>query len=116
MLPDQRRLFDVPSNVAYLNSAYMGPRLKSVTAAGEAALAFTATPWNVGPPDFIEPVEKLRSTVGALLGDTGEGVAIVPQGGNTSLCGAATCSVPPSWRILRIRFAATRPVGLVWLL
>lgn len=78
MLPDQRHLFDVPSNVAYLNSAYIGPRLKSVTAAGEAALRFTATPWDVGPPDFIEPVEKLRSTVGALLGETGEGVAIVP--------------------------------------
>lgn len=78
MLPDQRHLFDVPDDVAYLNSAYIGPRLKAVTAAGEAALGFTATPWNVDPPDFIDPVENLRSTVGSLLGDTGEGIAIVP--------------------------------------
>jgi selenocysteine lyase/cysteine desulfurase len=78
MLPDQRHLFDVPDDVAYFNSAYIGPRLKAVTAAGEAALGFTATPWNVGPPDFIDPVEKLRSTVGSLFGDTGEGIAIVP--------------------------------------
>lgn len=78
MLPDQRHLFEVPDDVAYLNSAYIGPRLRAVTAAGEAALGLTATPWKVGPPDFIEPVEKLRLTVGALFGDTGEGIAIVP--------------------------------------
>ena len=78
MLPDQRSLFDVPDDVAYLNSAYFGPRLKAVSVAGEAALELTATPWRVGPPDFIDPAERLRSTVGALFGDTGEGVALVP--------------------------------------
>jgi selenocysteine lyase/cysteine desulfurase len=78
MLPDQRSLFDVPDDVAYLNSAFFGPRLRAVSVAGEAALELTATPWNVGPPDFIDPVERLRSTVGALFGDTGEGVAFVP--------------------------------------
>jgi selenocysteine lyase/cysteine desulfurase len=78
MLPDQRYLFDVPDDVAYLNSAYFGPRLRTVTTAGEEAIELTATPWSVGPPDFIEPVERLRSTVGALFYDSGEGVAIIP--------------------------------------
>jgi selenocysteine lyase/cysteine desulfurase len=78
MLPDQRYLFDVPDDVAYLNSAYFGPRLRTVTTAGEEAIELTATPWSVGPTDFIEPVERLRSTVGALFYDSGEGVAIIP--------------------------------------
>ncbi len=78
MLKDQRHLFDVPDDVAYLNSAYFGPRLKAVTAAGREAIDLTATPWDVGPPKFFEPVEHLRSTVGGLLGDDGEGVALIP--------------------------------------
>jgi selenocysteine lyase/cysteine desulfurase len=78
MESNQRHLFDVPDDVAYLNSAFFGPRLKSVTAAGEAAIGLTGAPWQVGPPDFFEPVEKLRSTVGSLLGDSAEGVALVP--------------------------------------
>ena len=78
MLGDQRHLFDVPTDVAYLNSAYFGPRLKAVTAAGRAAIDLTATPWDVGASRFFEPVEHLRSTVGDLLGDDGEGVALIP--------------------------------------
>lgn len=78
MLADQRHLFDVPNDVAYFNAAYFGPRLGSVTEAGEAAIELTGTPWKVGPEDFFEPVERLRSTVGALFGDTAEGVAFIP--------------------------------------
>jgi len=78
MLNDQRHLFDVPDHVAYLNSAYFGPRLKAVTAAGREAIGATAAPWDVSPAGFFDPVEHLRSTVGSLLGDDGEGVAIVP--------------------------------------
>ena len=77
-LSDQRPLFDVPDEVAYFNSAYFGPRLKSVTAAGDAALGLTGEPWNVGPPEFFEPVEQLRATVGSLFGDSAEGVALIP--------------------------------------
>jgi selenocysteine lyase/cysteine desulfurase len=78
MLSDQRHLFDVPDDVAYMNSAYFGPRLKSVAEAGEGAMQLTGTPWKVGPSDFFEPVERLRSTVGALLGDTADSIALIP--------------------------------------
>lgn len=79
MLGDQRYLFDVPRDVAYLNCAFFGPRLVAVTDAGRDAIDRTAKPWVVSPADFFEPVEHLRSNVGALLGDDGEGVAIVPS-------------------------------------
>ena len=35
LLPSQRALFDIPEDVAYLNSAYMGPMPKRAVAAGE---------------------------------------------------------------------------------
>jgi len=77
MLGDQRHLFDVPQDIAYLNTAFFGPRLKSVTAAGRDAINLTATPWSVEPLHFFDPVERLRSTVGRLFGEDGEGVALV---------------------------------------
>ncbi len=78
MLSDQRHLFDVPDDVAYMNSAFFGPRLKSVTEAGEGAVHLTGTPWQVGPSHFFEPVERLRSNVGALFGDTADSIALIP--------------------------------------
>lgn len=78
MLSDQSHLFAVPSDVAYFNSAYIGPRLRSVTEAGRAAIDLTGAPWTVQAPAFFDPVEQLRSTVGRLFGDDGEGVALVP--------------------------------------
>ncbi|MGI9584353.1 MAG: aminotransferase class V-fold PLP-dependent enzyme, partial [Acidimicrobiia bacterium] len=78
MLDSQRHLFDVPADKAYLNSSYIGPRLKAVTEAGEVSIALTGAPWSVTSDHFIEPVERLRSNVGTLMGGTGEGVAIIP--------------------------------------
>jgi selenocysteine lyase/cysteine desulfurase len=78
VLANQRYLFDVPDDVAYMNSAYFGPRLKDVAKAGAAAMQLTGTPWRVGPADFFEPVERLRSTVGALLGDSADSIALIP--------------------------------------
>ncbi|MEN8040121.1 MAG: aminotransferase class V-fold PLP-dependent enzyme [Actinomycetota bacterium] len=78
MLTDQRHLFDVPDDVAYLNAAFFGPRLKAVAAAGEDAIGLTGTPWHVGPSHFFEPVEYLRSAVGKLFGGDADGVALIP--------------------------------------
>jgi selenocysteine lyase/cysteine desulfurase len=78
MLDSQRHLFDVPDDTAYLKSANIGPRLTAVTEAGHAAIALTGSPWSVTSEHFIEPVERLRSNVGSLMGGSSEGVAIIP--------------------------------------
>ena len=44
-LPNQRALFDIPDDVAYLNCAYMSPLLKNVAAAGETAVRKKQRPW-----------------------------------------------------------------------
>jgi selenocysteine lyase/cysteine desulfurase len=93
MLPSQRHLFDVPEDVAYMNSAYFGPRLKAVGEAGRAAMHLTGTPWSVEPADFFEPVERLRSTVGDLLGDSADSIALIPGVSYGIAVAAATLAV-----------------------
>ena len=79
MLTDQQNLFDVPNDVAYLNTAYIGPRLRAVTEAGKHAIDASAMPWTVTAADFFDPVDRLRETVGSMLGDDAEGIAIIPS-------------------------------------
>lgn len=77
MLSNQSPLFDVPSDVAYFNTAYFGPRLHSVAEAAAAAVALTGRPWEVGPDRFFDPVEQLRSEVATVLNGDAEGVALI---------------------------------------
>lgn len=78
-LPSQRHLFELPDSVTYLNCAYMSPQLRSVRAAGEAALAVKAQPWRLKPEDFFTHSESLRGLFGRLVGADADGVALVPS-------------------------------------
>jgi len=100
MLTDQRHLFDVPDDVAYLNSAYYGPRLTTVAQAGKDAIRLTGTPWQVNPSHFFDPVEQLRATVGSLLGDGADGVALIPGISYGIAVAAANLSVGPSQKVI----------------
>jgi selenocysteine lyase/cysteine desulfurase len=75
---DQRQLFEIPDDVAYLNCAGQAPQLRSVRAAGERALAGRAAPWTVRPADWFDDVERLRALFARVAGDDVEGVALVP--------------------------------------
>ncbi len=78
-LPGQRHLFELPDDVTYLNCAYMSPQLRSVRAAGEAALGLKAQPWRVRPEDFFSGSEALRAVFARVVGADPEGVALVPS-------------------------------------
>lgn len=78
LLPDQRHLFDIPADVAYLNCAYMSPLAKAVVAAGEAGLRRKAQPWTVTPQDFFTDSEAVRGLFARLVNATAEDVALVP--------------------------------------
>ncbi|MFP2907758.1 aminotransferase class V-fold PLP-dependent enzyme [Pyxidicoccus sp. 3LFB2] len=78
-LPSQRHLFELPDSVTYLNCAYMSPQLRSVRAAGEAALAMKAQPWRLKPEDFFTHSERLRGLFARLVGADADGVALVPS-------------------------------------
>lgn len=79
MLPDQRHLFSLDDEVTYLNCAYLGPQLCSVTAAGLDAVAAKERPWEITPEAFFTGTEKLRTTFARLIGADADGVAFVPS-------------------------------------
>jgi selenocysteine lyase/cysteine desulfurase len=79
MLTDQRHLFDLPDGVTYLNCAYLGPQLRSVTEAGLAAVRRKERPWEVTPESFFSGSERLRTTFATLVGADADGVAFVPS-------------------------------------
>ena len=79
MLPDQRHLFSLPGDVTYLNCAYMGPQLRSVTEAGLAAVREKERPWELTADRFFTGAERLRATFATLLGGDADGVAFVPS-------------------------------------
>ncbi|HZI14155.1 MAG TPA: aminotransferase class V-fold PLP-dependent enzyme [Myxococcus sp.] len=78
-LPSQRHLFELPDDVTYLNCAYMSPQLRSVRAAGDAALALKSQPWRIRPEDFFTGSEALRGLFARVVGADPEGVALVPS-------------------------------------
>jgi selenocysteine lyase/cysteine desulfurase len=78
VVDSSRDLFDVPDDVAYFNTASLSPVLRSVRAAGEAALRRRAAPWEIGEADWFTDAERLRALAGRLVGDDAEGIALVP--------------------------------------
>jgi selenocysteine lyase/cysteine desulfurase len=78
-LGNQRDLFEVPDDIAYLNCAYMSPQLRSAREIGEAAVARKSRPWEITPDDFFEGSEEIRALFARLVGGAADGVAIIPS-------------------------------------
>jgi selenocysteine lyase/cysteine desulfurase len=79
MLPCQRDLFDIPSEVTYLNCAYMSPLMKTVLEAGGQGLARKAHPWELASDTFFTGSEAFRATAARLLDGSPDCLAIVPS-------------------------------------
>ena len=79
ILPPQRRLFDVPDEVCYLNCSYMSPQLRVVREAGEKAVSTKSHPWKVTPADFFDEPERSRELFARIVGGEADGVAILPS-------------------------------------
>ena len=58
LIPLQKHLFDIPSEITYLNCCYMSPQLLSVSEAGRQALFRKQRPWKVTIPDFLKKQKK----------------------------------------------------------
>ena len=78
LLPNQRHLFDLPDDVAYLNCAYMSPLMNSVVAAGETAVRLKRHPWDITPPDFFTLPDRGRELFARIIGARSDDIAIVP--------------------------------------
>ena len=74
----RRDEFDVPPEVAYFNTANLGPLPHRVREAAEAALERRARPWTIGAEDWFADVERLRTLFGGLISADAEAIAVVP--------------------------------------
>jgi selenocysteine lyase/cysteine desulfurase len=99
-LGDQRGLFEMPEEVAYLNCAYMSPQLRSVREIGERAVARKSRPWEITPNDFFEDAEKSRVLFARLIGGEADGVALIPSVSYGMAVAAANVKVEPGENIL----------------
>lgn len=78
-LANQRSLFDIPDEIAYLNCAYMSPLPRASREAGQAGVARKSEPWKISAQDFFSESETARSLFAELIGGDVDGVAIVPS-------------------------------------
>lgn len=80
MLDCQKSLFQLPETVSYLNGAYLSPQLRSVEAAGIAAMKRKNLPFEVQINDFFEPIAHLKSLFAQLIhSPEPERIAVIPS-------------------------------------
>jgi len=101
-LPCQRALFDIPRDVAYLNTAYMGPLLREAVAAGDAGLRRKARPWTLTPADFFGEPDEARALFAGLVGVDAAGVALIPSASYGLAVAARNVAVGPGRRIVTL--------------
>ncbi len=100
MLPSQRPLFEIPREVAYLNSASYSPLPRSVREAGEAGVATKSTPWKMDPTAATINAEAVRAAAAGFIGATADDIAIVPAAAYGVATAAANLAILPGTRIL----------------
>ncbi len=66
-------------NIVYLNCAAQAPRLEAVHAAGAAALAEGASPWELATSSPAESTEQLRAQVARLFDGDTDALACIPS-------------------------------------
>ena len=113
MLSSQRALFDIPSDVAYLNAAGWSPLPRVTQEAGRAAVARKGQPWKLGP-DFAESQhERARAAAAALIGAEARDVALISSVGYGVAIAGKGLSIPRGTRVLVLENDHTSPV-LEW--
>jgi selenocysteine lyase/cysteine desulfurase len=100
VLECQRRGFDLPGDVTYINCAYMGPLSERVLEAGSRGLHAKAHPWKIGPRDFFDPVDEARELFARVIGADADGVAVLPSASYGIATAARNSSVPAGGRIV----------------
>ncbi|MBF2758984.1 MAG: aminotransferase class V-fold PLP-dependent enzyme [Ectothiorhodospiraceae bacterium AqS1] len=77
-IPCQRHRFDIPTDRAWFNCAYMGPLMHEVMEAGMRGVRIKGHPWRIQAPDFFADPDRARALFARLVNARPEDVAIVP--------------------------------------
>ena len=79
MLSNQKEKFSIPSDVSYLNCAYMSPMMDAVEEVGIQALRRKGRPYQIKAEDFFTPVSDLRTAFGRLVNCSPDQVVPIPS-------------------------------------
>ncbi|MGJ3230929.1 MAG: aminotransferase class V-fold PLP-dependent enzyme [Oceanicaulis sp.] len=100
-LTSQRADFDLPPEVAYFNSAQIGPMPRAAAVAGARAFAAKTRPWrSTTQEDFFDRPESLRAAAARLFAATPEDVALVPAASYGLAVAARNLELEPGTDIL----------------
>lgn len=73
----QKAAFSLPEDLHYLNCAYMSPLAKTVEAAGLRGMQAKRNPASIGPADFFEDGERVRTAFAQLVGAASDDIALL---------------------------------------
>ncbi|MDQ3160186.1 MAG: aminotransferase class V-fold PLP-dependent enzyme [Pseudomonadota bacterium] len=94
-----RALYALPDDMLYLDSAAHGPPLKSVRAAGIAALRHSTTSW-LGSAHWRDDVERVRRLAARLFDDNADAVAMIPSAAYGLSVAARNVPLQPNQSVL----------------
>lgn len=95
MLPSQRHLFSIPSDVTYLDAAYMSPIPNIAAEAGAKGVLVKAAPWDMTIGNYYDEVERARELAAAFIGATADDIAVIPATSYGIAVAASNVPVPP---------------------
>ena len=96
----QRRLFDIPRDVAYFNCAAFSPLPNAVREAGEKALMRKVHPWDMDRPSYTVEADRARTLLAEMINASGDDIAIVPATSYGIAVAAANVAVEPGQTIV----------------
>ena len=100
MIPCQRHLFDIPNDVAYLNTAYMSPLLTSVVRAIDNGSRLKANPWKLKISNFFDDIEEARELFSSLMHTIASNIAIIPSASYGVQTAANNLQIPKGQKYL----------------
>jgi selenocysteine lyase/cysteine desulfurase len=114
MLSSQRALFDIPSDVCFLNAASYSPLPLVTLDAGRRAVARKGRPWLIDYEFASKQYERTRNAAARLINADPEDVALISSVGYGVAAAAKILPVPSGSRVLVLQDDHSSPV-LEWM-
>jgi len=114
MLSSQRALFDIPADVAYLNSAGWSPLPRATQDAARAAVSRKGQPWKLDAGFADAQHERARAAAAALVGADAGDIALVSSVGYGVAIAGKLLPIARGSRVLVLANDHTSPV-LEWI-
>src|SRR5215469_11552762 len=110
MLPSQRELFDLPSDVCYLNAASYTPLPLATLKAGRAAVERKGRPWLIDNDFAAQQYDRTRKAAARLINADPSDVALTPSISYGVATVAKIVPIPTGARVIVLHDDHSSPV------